>query len=201
MKNLISVLTILSGLFILVACQTLSKEECVVADWRVIGEQDGAAGYSPQERFGNHVRACEKAGVLPDQTLWNEGFQIGLTRFCTPLSGLAHGQKAGNYNNICPIETAAGFRTGYELGLKQKRKRDDIASIKRRINSAQSTISTSETLIEQGKIDQKEGERAIRNNRNLVNDLNRQLGREEAELDRIDDEVSNFQYNTSVQSN
>ncbi len=178
MKHFVSIGSVIFGLFLLAACQTLSKEECVVADWRVIGEQDGSAGHSPQDRFGKHVQACEKAGVLPNQTLWNEGYQLRLRRFCTPLSGLAHGQKAGNYNNICPIESAAGFRSGYELGLKQRRKRDDIASIKRRISSAQSTILTNETLIEQGKIDQKE-----------------------AELDRVDDEVSNFQYNPLIQSN
>ena len=95
MKNLISVFAVFMGLFILAACQTLSKEECVVADWRVIGEQDGAAGYSPQERFGNHVKACERAGVLPDQTLWNEGFQIGLEKILYTAQRLGTRPKGG----------------------------------------------------------------------------------------------------------
>ncbi|MCY0154566.1 hypothetical protein OEG86_22680 [Hoeflea alexandrii] len=40
--RLYSVLALLACL-VLASCQTMSKEECAVADWRVIGEQDGAA--------------------------------------------------------------------------------------------------------------------------------------------------------------
>ncbi len=52
------------------SCATMSKEECVAADWRVVGETDGAAGYDPQSRFAAHAKSCEKAGVVPDQSLW-----------------------------------------------------------------------------------------------------------------------------------
>jgi len=88
-------------LIALAACQTLSKEECIAADWRVIGEQDGAQGFSSQQRFGDHVKACEKADIVPDQTLWSAGYQTGLVRFCTPLNGLAYGQAGRTYANVC----------------------------------------------------------------------------------------------------
>jgi hypothetical protein len=42
-----------SGLDILSGCQTISKDECLAADWRVIGEHDGAEGFDPQIRFGD----------------------------------------------------------------------------------------------------------------------------------------------------
>lgn len=177
---------------ILSGCQTLSKEECVAADWRVIGEQDGAAGHPPQQRFGDHAKSCEKAGVVPNQSLWNEGYQVGLKRFCTPLSGLAHGQKGGTYANTCPAEQASGFLSGYSVGKRQYDKKGEISSLQSRIRSAQSTISNNQSLMSQGKIDQFEAESTIRTNQRLVNDLNRELGRRESELYRINDEVADF---------
>lgn len=187
------------ALFVLAACQTLSKEECVAADWRVIGEQDGAQGFSPQNRFGDHAKACEKAGIVPDQSLWNAGYQTGLIRFCTPLSGLAHGQAGKGYSNVCPIETDAAFRSGYDLGSRQKRKQDEINSINRKISSSRASISNQESLIEQGKVDQKEAERTIWKARNRINDLNRDIGRKEVELEGINREVEAFRFSQSTQ--
>lgn len=187
------------GLFVLAACQTLSKEECIAADWRVIGEQDGAQGHSPQGRFGAHVEACEKAGIIPDQTLWNAGYQTGLIRFCTPLSGLAHGQAGRGYANVCPIETDAAFRSGYDLGIRHKQKQDEINSINRGISSARATISSQEDLISKGKVDQKEAERTIWKSRNRINDLNREIGRKEVELEGINREIEAFRFRQSTQ--
>ena len=54
---------------LLASCNTLSKEECVAADWRVIGENDGATGYEPQQRFAAHAKSCERVKIVPDQTI------------------------------------------------------------------------------------------------------------------------------------
>ena len=190
----ISVIAILFSL-ILAGCQTLSKEECVAADWRVIGEQDGAAGHAPQDRFGDHAKSCEKAGVVPDQTLWNEGYQAGLRRFCTPLSGLAHGQKGGSYANTCPSELTPGFLSGYSLGKRQHDKKNEINSLQSRIRVSETTISDNQRLRSEGKIDHAQADANIRTNQRLINDLNRELGRRESELYRIENEVEDFRLN------
>ena len=41
------------GLDTLSGCQTISKDECLAADWWVIRGQDGAEGFDPQIRFGD----------------------------------------------------------------------------------------------------------------------------------------------------
>ncbi len=43
------------GLDILSGCQTISKDECLAADWWVIRGQDGAEGFDPQGRFGDQT--------------------------------------------------------------------------------------------------------------------------------------------------
>ena len=109
----LSKLYLIAGLFgagiALSACQTLSKEECVAADWTVIGETDGAAGHAPQDRFARHVKACAKAGITPNQTAWNQGYQAGLVRYCTPANGLRVGEAGNIYANVCPLDKSAAF--------------------------------------------------------------------------------------------
>ncbi|MDJ0612111.1 MAG: DUF2799 domain-containing protein [Rhizobiaceae bacterium] len=185
---------ILLALPMLAACQTLSKEECVAADWRVIGEQDGAQGHDPQSRFGRHVQACEKAGIIPDQTLWNAGYQVGVRRFCTPTNGLAHGQRGGSYNNICPADQAGLFDEGYRLGFREHAKRREIDSLSSQIRSARFSSDQRRKEISEGKIDQIEGERIIRENEFRINGFNREIGRKEIELEQIQREVEDFRF-------
>lgn len=197
MKPILYGLAAILSFFILVSCQTLSKEECTSADWRVIGEQDGAAGREPQNRFGAHAKACEKAGVNANQTLWNEGYQIGLRRFCTPINGLAHGQKGGVYSNNCPIDMAQQFRSGYDLGLKHYAKAREISKLKNRITSVEYSIRDKEKKISEGKIDQRDAEYRIKDDRRAINDINREIGRKEAELGAIDREIEQFRFNNT----
>lgn len=197
MKPVLYGLAAILSLFILASCQTLSKEECTSADWRVIGEQDGSAGRDPQKRFGAHAKACEKAGVNANQTLWNEGYQIGLRRFCTPINGLSHGQKGGVYANNCPIDLAAGFRSGYDLGLQHFVKTREISKMKARISSVEFSIKDKEKKISEGKIDKRDAEYRIKDDRRAINDINREIGRKEAELGAIESEMEQFRFNYS----
>tara|TARA_R110002126_G_scaffold13873_15_gene59280 strand:+ start:3017 stop:3634 length:618 start_codon:yes stop_codon:yes gene_type:complete len=136
--NLIMLLVI--GAFVLNACATLSKEECLAADWRVIGQNDGTNGFAPQERFAGHVKACSKIGVTPDQTLWNQGYQSGLVRYCTPTNGLNVGEAGKPYANVCPLDKSPKFIQAYNLGKKVHDIRASIASRKSSISSRQSQI-------------------------------------------------------------
>lgn len=197
MKPILLGLAVLFSLFILASCQTLSKEECTSADWRVIGEQDGANGKDPQKRFGDHAKSCEKAGIVANQTLWNQGYQIGLRRFCTPLSGLAHGQKGQAYSNNCPVDLAPNFRIGYDLGVTYYTKSREISNIRSRINSIEFSIKDKEKKISEGKIDQRDAQYRIKDDRRAINELNRDIGRKEAELGAIERDMENFRYNYS----
>lgn len=182
------------------SCQTMSKEECAVADWRVVGEQDGAAGYAPQQRFAQHAKSCQKAGVPADQTTWYQGYQQGLPRYCTPLNGLEQGRSGRSYANVCPPELDAGFRSGYDLGRRYNQKKSEISSLESRIRSAEESNRSTEGMIREGKIDQREAERSMRENRRNIREWNRDIGRLEGELGRIDYEMDTFRYNAARSS-
>lgn len=195
MKPILLGLAALISILLLASCQTLSNEECNSADWRVIGEQDGANGEDPQKRFGAHAKSCDKAGVVANQTLWNQGYQIGLRRFCTPLNALSHGQKGKVYANNCPVDLAPNFRVGYDLGVLHYTKSREISNLRSRINSVEFSIKDKEKKISEGKVDQRDTQYRIRDDRRAINELNRDIGRKEAELTAIERDMANFRYN------
>ena len=179
---------------VLTSCQTLSKEECVVADWRVIGEQDGAAGYNPQDRFARHVKACTRAGIAPDQTLWYQGYQQGLPRYCTPLNGLSAGSQGKSYANVCPLDLDPGFREGYDLGRIHYQKSSEIRRLESRIRDLEQTIRNDEKLVYDNAPDKREAQRRIDDNRRTIRDLDRDIGRLQGDLRRIEYDMEDFRY-------
>ena len=176
------------------SCQTMSKEECAVADWRVVGEQDGAAGYAPQDRFARHVKACTKAGIAADQTLWYQGYQQGLPRYCTPLNGLSVGSQGKSYANVCPADLDPAFREGYDLGRVYYEKKREISNLESRIRSLEAEIRTDEDLVRNSKTDSRDIQRRIDSNRWQIRDLERDAGRLEGDLRRIESDMDNFRY-------
>jgi len=198
MNRIAPALSLFFAVLILASCQTLSKDECVAADWRVIGEQDGSDGREPQKRFGKHVKACEKAGVIPDQTAWNEGYQRGLFNFCTPQRGLSHGQSGKSYKNVCPPALEQGFLSGYRLGAEENAKKAAIRRIESNIRTAENEIRSTEELISKGKIDQLDGESTIRRKRDDIRRYNREIGRAEADLGEVQRRVEFFQRNPNI---
>ena len=176
------------------SCQTLSKEECQIADWEVIGRNDGAAGYNPQDRFAGHVKACSRIGVAPDQTLWQRGFDQGLRNYCTPMNGLAAGRAGKSYANVCPGNSSEGFLRGYNLGKSAYSKEDEIRGIESSIRSLEYEISRLE------KDARKESDRLrleqiyndIRSNERRIGDYRRDIDRLRFELDGIEEDMNWF---------
>lgn len=103
----------------LTSCYTISKKDCLAGDWRGIGFTDGFNGYLPQARFEGHIKSCKRVKVVPDLTLWNQGYKKGLLRYCTAWSGLWEGQHGHGYNGLCPPKTEAEFLRGHEVGYRQ----------------------------------------------------------------------------------
>lgn len=128
MKNYIftGVALILGG-FILQSCQTLSKEECAVADWQDLGIKDGRAGY-PTSRLERHTKACLKADIAPDRAAYFTGHSTGITEFCTPQNGLSFGLRGGYYANSCPANLEPGFIKNYRVAFNLKQANDRVRS-------------------------------------------------------------------------
>ncbi|OXL25507.1 DUF2799 domain-containing protein [Psychrobacter sp. DAB_AL32B] len=109
-------LAILGSIYMLSACATLSKQECMVGDWQVIGYNDGVAGYAA-DRLASHTKACAKVSITPNYQLWERGRQLGLKQYCTVTSAYNVGRRGRKLNNVCPITMVNTLQIANQQGL------------------------------------------------------------------------------------
>ena len=107
-------------------CASISKKDCVAGDWAGLGYADGAAGRS-EALFADHVKACAKVDVVPDETPYRRAYEQGLREaYCTPEKGYSEGRRNADYEGVCPAELEGGFVRQYLDGLDQKLLQLDI---------------------------------------------------------------------------
>ncbi len=108
-------LLLCAALLLLPGCATMDREQCAVADWRLIGYQDGVLGKSAAT-IGEYSRDCAEHAVVPDLDAWRAGRAEGLRQYCTEENGFRLGQAGRGHNAVCPEASEASFRAAYERG-------------------------------------------------------------------------------------
>lgn len=136
MRTGFSVLIGLGLLAGLAGCSSMSANECMATDWRTVGYEDGASGYSG-DRVGKYRKACGKHGIAPDLDQYQAGRNRGLEEFCRPMNGFRVGESGRGYHGVCPASLDGPFLEAYESGRRLYTLRgrvndtaDDIESLK-----------------------------------------------------------------------
>lgn len=137
--RLSSLFLILFSALFLTACATMNKNECVSADWQMIGYEDGSNGASAG-RLQQHREACAKHSVTPDFSQYQAGYDEGLKRFCTDRVGFTKGKSGYRYQGICPANLEVGFLKGYKLG-------QEFYGLNQKIRSAENSVRIKEQQI------------------------------------------------------
>ncbi|MCX7644072.1 MAG: DUF2799 domain-containing protein [Rhodobacteraceae bacterium] len=106
---------LLSALFALVSCASLTEEECRAGDWFRIGLADGTEGRGP-DRIEAHRRACADAGVTPDAEAWLKGRERGLRLYCVPQKAYEVGRQGRAIAEGCTPAERARMAPAYEWG-------------------------------------------------------------------------------------
>ena len=131
----------LAGLLCLAGgCATLSTDECLTADWRIIGYEDGVQGHGG-DRIGRHREACAKAGVTPDLAAYRTGRREGLEQFCRPGNGFSEGRRGAPYQGVCPPDLEPAFLDGYREGLEIHRLEQAVYAVQREIADVQALMA------------------------------------------------------------
>jgi outer membrane murein-binding lipoprotein Lpp len=123
-----------------------SKEQCVAADWRTIGYEDGLRG-SPADRIGGHRAACGKHGVTPDLAAYLEGRERGLKEYCLPKNGFRAGLTGGSYANVCSGATEAAFVDAYRLGRQIFEARSALRHTQSQLRSSRDGLVQTDTAM------------------------------------------------------
>ena len=110
-------------------CASLSKSECLNANWEDIGIRDGANG-QPEEYLIQHSTACAKVHVVPDRGAWLHGREQGLERFCVPHRAYQLGEYGSGFDvGICRNFDQERLQDAYEKGHEVHRLSAELSSI------------------------------------------------------------------------
>ena len=141
-------------------CASLSKSECLNADWQDIGIRDGANG-QPEEYLIQHSTACAKVNVTPDRERWLAGREQGLERFCTPERAYQIGEYGSGFEpGICRNYDQERLFNAYQKGR-------DVNRTSTEINSIDNELRNIHTELEKKDLEDKERKRLVHRLREL----------------------------------
>ena len=139
MKKNYKRLSILLGISLLGGCASMNKSECLNADWKMIGMEDGSRGRLVSY-IGKHRSACAKYNITPDLTAYETGHADGVKQYCTHANGYQVGRNGAKYNGVCPGELEATFLNGYNAGHEHYIIQSHINELERSIDSVHAQI-------------------------------------------------------------
>jgi hypothetical protein len=130
----------------LIGCATLSKNECLQANWYELGWKDGNLG-KPRSLFQEHADACVKHNVLAEQAEYFRGRDEGLKNFCTYDNGFSQGRYGKSYNYVCPPDLEASFLAGFTRGRKIYQYKRKVVALEKRLKLIDHKIQEKEKLL------------------------------------------------------
>ncbi|MEW8026253.1 MAG: DUF2799 domain-containing protein [Candidatus Thiodiazotropha sp.] len=179
-------------LSLLASCATMDKDECQVADWYIIGYEDGAKGHN-LSYLGNHRKACAEHGIAPDTERYEQGRLAGLNEYCTQLNGFELGKSGSKFNPVCPPPFDEAFKHAWQDGREVYNAKTNLLTSERRLKQQQKTVDTlyqriedSETKLISDGISSKQ-RRALLTE---IKELNDELDVAEAELSELKNRVT-----------
>lgn len=194
LRHAIRTATVISLLLLIQGCASLNKEECLVADWRLIGYQDGLAGKS-SAAVGEYRKDCAKHAVVPDLDTYQAGRAEGLLEYCKVDNGYRLGTSGRGFSSVCPSHLEANFRAAYNQGRELYLARSAVNRTQSQIHKQQQALHYIEEdkgyklseLISDG----------LRSEQRVL--ILYEISELEQEKDTVEDEIDALQYELSDQ--
>lgn len=121
-------------LLLLQACASMDREECLAADWRTIGFEDGSSGKALQT-IASHRKACAEYGVRPDLAAYEAGHRKGLHHYCTVANGFALGASGKPYRQVCDPIAGGDFLVGWNTGRARHAMQQQLQAVSRDLDA------------------------------------------------------------------
>lgn len=175
---------LLLALSIAGGCATMSESECINADWREVGRNDGLEG-KRQTQLARHYDACVKYGITPDQDEYMAGREAGLTVYCTQDGGYWEGRNGAGYQRVCPASSEPAFLAGYRAGQSVYDAIENIRSIRGQMASVKDRIGSLEDEIRKLESPDDASDAEEKKPAGTIEDRRLEIGRLEDELDSL----------------
>ncbi len=124
----------------LLSCSTMTKNECLNANWYEIGFSDGSSGYTT-DFFNERSEDCAKYGVMANSQVYMQARKEGLKNYCTQANGYEQGYNGRTYRGVCQGNSAQQFLSGYREGNRIYKQRVEVGSIEDNIRAAERDIA------------------------------------------------------------
>lgn len=118
-------------------CATLDRDSCLTADWQLIGFNDGVAGYEAS-RLEQHRDACSEYGIAPQMDDYLQGYDRGVSRYCTATNGYRTARAGKQLNAVCNGGPGLAFVRGFELGSVAHKQAVQLADAERELSTMRS---------------------------------------------------------------
>lgn len=139
----------LPAILLLSGCAKMMNEnQCLVADWRSVGYEDGSQGRSEQW-LSRRSEACAEFGVTPDLDQYLFGRNQGLEVFCQPRRGFSLALNGTRYENVCPAGLEGPFLAGYRDGQGLRDREIRYNELENRIESSFAELADLDLAIEE----------------------------------------------------
>lgn len=135
---------------------------CPKIDWFEVGRRDGTEGRQADQASAGS-RQCpsparEVASAKPgdakasdvvgdpasDSAAYLNGWNAGLTEYCTVAAGLEAGRTMQSYRNVCPEHLEKAFLQGYRAGQRIQSLESENATVASRIDALFRSINSAE---------------------------------------------------------
>ena len=122
--------------FTLAGCASgMDSAECVTADWRAIGYEDGSQGRGANS-FAARRKACADHGVTPKFEAYMAGRDEGLAQFCRPQNGYRLGVRGHRYAGVCPSAQEPAFQAAHTDGYGLYQRRAAVSKVGKRLRNS-----------------------------------------------------------------
>ena len=127
---------LLSSVLMLNGCAIMSKNECLSANWALIGQKDGFNGNGSFKQ--KRAQACVKHNSILDNEAYTRGYKKGLKNYCNPQTIFDYAlQGRGTYES-CPMEMQNNLRPFYNVA-------NNFYLANKNLKSLEDTITTAKT--------------------------------------------------------
>ena len=117
-------------------CTTTAKPDvpCPQLDWFEAGRRDGSEGRAA-DHASARTRECGLSGKPVDGEAYINGWNAGLTEYCSVPAGVAAGRSGQMYFKVCPAHLEKAFLEGYDVGVRIHAMEAENTDLARRIDS------------------------------------------------------------------
>ncbi|MCB0341735.1 MAG: DUF2799 domain-containing protein [Pseudobdellovibrionaceae bacterium] len=114
MKSLVLFISLLILIGTTGCGSTPLSANCQEPDWYELGRRQGFRGLEP--KWTEVTASCPQSSSETISRLYENGYNAGLAKFCTPENGFNRGRTGQPLVNICPSVQSLAFQRAYERG-------------------------------------------------------------------------------------